>query len=866
MWKLIGGLALVLAAAVLPAAAQPASGVINPMDYITGFEQRDQNGDGQPDVVIIRLNYITENDVVVVYDGGGDMRPGTTWEQTTDFQNDSWLFDIGGDNTVQLVIQFQRAGDTVRALIFNDINKDGFVDVRIENGVITIPEARFPSIVAEVKDDWYLPNGRLNWNTIFYTDGPGLTLEDQTEYSARFTDVWQPFLRLDGAPDTALQFFDAENDGIPDSGLWRLLVDTPGDMGSVRTWGWSNEGRVETPPHPDFLFWPYLITIRGGRYVSGLFANPNEIFSSVVVNNYFTAPPGIEVAWLNGLVSPVLFRGYPIEAGRHLHTMEYFQPDRVNYTNFEIAQAYYDIADDRDTYPELHIRHRYFEAQDIMGWGLPSDIDEIRWSWNQPNRDGLVFNYKIGLAGRHHIDEQTSIGDFEYHAVPYDELPQWVMSRPWDIVTFIDTESRNYISSEGIYTWGPVETMIREEPSVLSRYLAGELSVNIAEAFTTIDVGLRGEFTDYLNDVPWLYFSPLDRKLHLVSADSCLWNVAEGIEIRCSNMNDDDYLDRWQYYEDGQLRRELIQWGDLFILHTDDRIVFKRSSFPPEVFRTLPPTDHESWLALGEQLAAQPAGFAPGDFEAMLNQFDGMTSVVEGVEFSDFRLTDNGFRFRLQVNDDFEEMASPLFPSLAAYGSGALIGELRDGLFLVSPASPPDVALNLTVSEQPPDVFSAVPRLKITLSLANRGLEDLKDVTVEVFAQPRDGTITNRVWLGLSTITLLGSDTQDIDVFWSPRVRGTWDVTARLTRREVNTVVREIQEQTEAPDIDALIETRISYDFNSSLQVSRYQYLVLNGEQPLSGVPLVILLLALAVSAVALFGLVYVLARRAPSD
>jgi hypothetical protein len=859
---------LILSMVLGPAFAQSQTTptITNPLELITGVEQRDQNSDGQPDVTVIRMNYITQNDLVVVYDGGGDMQSGTTWQETTDFENDTWLFDISGDSNIQLVLQFRRTDEKLLALIYNDVTNDGIVDVRLDNGAISIPETRFPSIIAEVNDNWWLPNGDLNWNISFYTDGPGLTLVDQRQYSARFTDTWKPYLRLDGIPDTALQFWDETSDGIPDSGIWRLLADTPADMGAVRTWGWSNNGQVETPQHPDFLFWPYLVTVRSGRFESGSFRNPAEIFSSAEVLNYFTAPPSIEVAWLNGLVSPVLFRGYPTEEGFHLHGFEYFEPDRVNYTNFEIAQGYYDLAQDRDTFPELHIRHRYFAAQDIMGWGVPSDLDEIRWSWNQANRDSLAFGYKLGLAGRHHIDQIETIGDFAYHAVPYEELPGWVVSQAWDIATFVDVENQNYISSEGIYPWGPIETLVQDEPSVISRYLSGQLAVNIAEAFPTIDVGLRGEYTDYLNAPPWLYYSPVDRELHLVSADSCLWNVAEGVEIRCENLNDDDYLDRWQYYQDGELRRELIQWGDLFILHTDQAVVFKRASVPSEVFRTLPPVDHSTWTALGEQLAAQPTSFAPGDFEAMLNQFDGMTSVIQGAQFSDFRLTEDGFRFQLELSDTFEETQSPLFPSLAQYGAGTYVGELRDGMFMISPATPPDIDLRIDVSEQPPDVFSGVPRLKVTVALENQGLEDLKGTTLEMFAQPVNGTIRDRVWLGLASMDLLGSNTETVDVYWSPRIAGTWNVIGRITQRDVNSVVREIQEGVEADNIASLVEEQVSYDFTNLPRVSRYQYLILNGEQPLSGVPLVILLLALAASAVALFGLVFVMARKTQSD
>jgi catechol 2,3-dioxygenase-like lactoylglutathione lyase family enzyme len=858
----------VLLAALPPvfsqAQAQPS--VVNPLDHIMSIRQADQNNDGQPDVTIIRLAYATENDQVVVYDGGGDMRAGSTWQETTDFENDTWLFDTGADNTVQLVIQFQREGEKRRALIYNDLDGDGSVSTAVVDGVFSITEGRFPSIIAEVDGDWRLPDGSLNWNIVFYTDGDGLKLVDLTEFSARFTDLWTSFLRLDGSPDTALQFYDEDRDGIPEAGIWRLLVDTPADWGAVRTWIWSNGALLDIPEHPDYLFWPYLVTPRTGRYDPDVVSTSAEKFVNFEVANYFTTPPSIEVGWLSGLVSPALFRGYPTEQGFHMHSNVYFEPDRVNYANFEIAQAYYDLAQDRDTFPELHIRHRYFRARDVMGWGLPANLNEIRYSWNQDNQPNYLWDYKLGLAGRHSIDEQEQVGDFAYHAVPHAELPEWVTSHKWDIATFIAAEGLSYVSSEGIYDWGPVETMVRDEPSLLSRYLAGQYEFNLGQAFTTTAVGIRGEYTDYLNDVPWLYFSPMDRKLHLVSADACVWTLGVGTEIRCGNLNNDDYLDRWQYFVDGQLQSELIELDDLLILRTNNTIKVKYIDVPNEIFRTLPPTDHESWAELGVMLNTNSPTFAPADFEAMFNQFEGETSVIQGAHFIDFRLTEEGFRFQLQLEAGFEETLSSLLPSLANYAPGEYIVEMKDDIFTVSPMTGPDIALDISIAELPEDRFVAVPRLQLRVSLQNRSVADLKGVTLEVFAEPDNGSSGDRVWLAFGSVDLLGSETQTRDINWTPPTTGNWLVTARLTERDVDIILQEIQERSNDENVKALLSQQISYNFQNYPSVSRYQYLVLNGEQPISGIPIVILLIALAASAVALFWLIIVLLRKTQSD
>ena len=835
-----------------------ATEAVTPPYTIQSLTQYDTNGDARSDMTVIQMQFITSNDRVTVYDGGSDMQNGTTWEETTDLHNDTWVFDIGSDNTAQLIIRFNELEDKLQAQIFNDLDGDGAVDYTTQNGLVTVTEALYPSIVAEVQNDWWLPDGHLNWNVAFYTDGNGLTLYNSSGYSVNFTKTWRSFMELDGTPDAVMQFYDENNDGTPESGIWRLLVNTPRDMGAERTWVWRNVGQVETPPHPDYIFWPYLITARISRYEQGIFRGVEEVLKPESGLNYFDTPPSVEVGWLTGLVSPMQFRGYPIEEGFHVNSEVYFEKDRINYTDFEIAQDYYDLAQDNDRMPELHIRHRYFGADDLYGWSLPSDLNEIRWSWNQSNAPGTVWDYKLGLAGRQHIDEVSRIGEFSYYAIPYLELPKWVIGESWDIVTFVSSEQAPFVSSEGIYPWGPIETPVEDQIRILSAYLSGRLELNINSVFTSIPEGLRGEYADNLSAQPYLYLSSIDYELHLLKAGGCLWNIDPDTQIVCDNLNGGDFINRWQYVVRGQPQRDLIKIDGFLILQGESGVSFKQVSFPEEIFRTLPPTNHSTWMRLGQQLAQNEISFEPGDFFAMFDRVEGPVLQIDGAQFEDFRIIENGFRLVLELNSDSETKLLPGFPDLTNLSAGKYMIEMQDGTFTVLPLTPPELVLTTSVEIAPIDEFTTPGTVNISVRVENQGLQDLSKLTVETFIDSEDGNINNRLWVGLDTVDALGESARSYTYTWVPNRTGNWVVRSRITDRTVEEVAILIQTDSDQDNIQAYTSSAINYTVQTVTPVSPTQFLTLGNEQPFSGIGILVLWIAVGISAVSLFGLIII--------
>ena len=715
---------------------------------IDSIAQRDQDDDGNPDLTVIECSFATDDDRVLVFDGAGDMEWAEDWRKATDFENDVWIFDVGADGSAQLVIRSSRDGDQIVADIFDDQDGDAAVSYDIRDGRVSVTESAHAPLRIVASGGLFLPNGQLNWNVLFHTDGS--SVRHVTPFD--LTEPWILFSDLDGSPDAEMQFFDEDRDGVPEYGLWRLLAPAPDIYVAVRTSLWANVGRHHPSQPLDYVFWPYL--------------DPKEI-----AQNHFDAPPLIVVDWPAARIQRLSFPGYPIEQGFHVGTMHRFEPGVLNYANFENAQAYYDLAADRDGSPELHIRHRYFAAGDPHGWGLASPINDIRWSWSQASEDALAWDYKLGLAGRHTITSEASLGQLRYLTVPYQELPDWVLSRPWDYATFVCRENIGFQSSEGVYTWGAVEMPLGDDVTALSRFLAGEVAVDVRQAFQTVPVGWRGELAPELGAPPYLYYSPIDRRLHLLRAEYGLWQIDNSHQVHLADGDGDGYLDQWQHLVDGQLESQLGFLAGFLLYAGEGEVRLKPTAVEPASFETLPPLNHEQWLALGQKLEAHARDFAPGDLEALVAQFPGAEWRVAGARLRDLRPEGEGFRFVLELVPGFRVQGSD-GPDLTGLSPGSYLVTYT-GAFTVRPLVPARVQLV-------PDSFQlsvpapvAVQPLRIEAILENAGLEDLPSLWVQAYVQQPGSTPS---LVAETEVALLAGQPVPVSFVWAPPAPGEWQV------------------------------------------------------------------------------------------
>jgi hypothetical protein len=718
---------------------------------VFGLGQHDLDGDGAPDLTIIHCGIAANNDLVYVYDGAGDMQTAAKWDKATDFTNDTWIFDLGGDNSAQLIIKFSEENTHTKAYLYLDQDGDNEVAYRLINNKLSIEELGSWAIKVEADGYWLLPDGSPNQNL-------------------RFTNH--------DHPESYKEIVDKNHDGIPEYEVWNLSKVSSDGNNLPGSGMWINFESTRPQSWDNSIFWPFLIDSK--QTAEGLKGKIK-----------FSTMPFVAIDWehasLKGISIGKDVSGFPIEAGSFYSSFTHWREYDLNRANFENPMAYYDLAEDHDNFPELMIRSEYFEPLDKnFDVGLfNKPYNDIRYSWNQDNSSDLVWDYKVGLVGTNLITGTVSVGDFSIASVPYFELPYWVSGRTWEWGTLIANEGGGYPSGEGIYEWSASNvfqadasdptTIIPSSQLDLRNYLTGRSELSPDRFYQQIRKGLRGEF-GYLQDKPYLYFSPVDAKLHLLKAHHGIWNIGENAEIRYANLDQDAYVDQWQYFVDDRLISQLNFSQDYLLLSepTSDTAFLRQNHILPSLFETLPPRNYTEWLALGNKLKQNKHELAPGDFEAMLEQLGGIQLHITCARVSDYRPTETGFRFVLELQPGFT-LAGPDWLGLNGMSPGEYLVSYN-GVFQAQPLTPPDLKLSVN-PESTQELPTAYLAGEVRAVLQNAGLQDAQQVLVELgAAQPG----REMVWTEPQTVTVLAGETTRLSFPWTPPAPEDWNLRVRV--------------------------------------------------------------------------------------
>lgn len=773
-------LLLLLLAAVAPPRAVAGS---LPADELTAdvrvfsVNQQDLDGDGAPDLTVIDCAIVTPYDNVWVFDGGRNMRTSGKWEEATDFEDDTWVFDIGGAGTTNratLIIAFATSGDDTVARIYDGSVTSGVVRYEVQGRDLQVLEPNYPSMVIRAKGGWLSADGTLNYNLIWQFDGPAANREYAKTYPSAFV--------LDGNPDAEGEVRDADYDGIPEY-LWtNLLALVPPSERIPRAGIQVNSGQRRPSALKGVVFWPLL-------------NRPEDPQGK----NYFDTPLFLGFDWQNGLIKSFSFLGYPVEDGYHVNTLTPLKPRIVNVLNFENPMAYYDLAGDRDGRPELFIRMAYTPSHDpyfVTGGPTRSPIEMVQYSWNQKDHKELRWDFKVDLAGRNALGRIVRLGDFLIEQVPHADLPRWVMTNPWVFATFVAYESGDgYLSSEGIYDWSTLEGVQRYEgiyagstltgvgdytssnidsipnsERIQRDYVGGASSKSPEALYQSILAGFRGEYAD-LNGPIELYFSPIDARLHLVGATRGVYNIGNRRRVEYRNLDRDAYIDSWQFYEGSRQIAQLLYSRDYLIASGDDLVQLQPARVPAEHFRVQPPTNRDEWVRLGQQLDAHKRDFALNDFRAMLQQFDGPRIEIENAELHDYRpLNEGGFRFVLDLKPAFRVRGTDLL-GVSGLRTGSF-AVTYDGTFTVAPLTPPVLSASLTSAP-----LRQLEPSTIRVVLRNDGLQDVPSATLELWAEPPSG---QPMRIAEQEVAFLAQTSSTVTVEWAPTRAGQWILTPQI--------------------------------------------------------------------------------------
>jgi hypothetical protein len=752
----------------VPAPASASPGTFGPK--VSSFEQHDMNGDGRPDVAIITATYVTDHDKIVVYDQAGNMRPSDSWQTGTDFLDDVWIFEPGG-GMAKLIIRFSHGADGYVAELFDDVDGDGKVSYLVENGRVRVIESKFPTVRVEAQQPWILPGGEANQILHIVVYRP---LDRR--------DVLSWALPHDGRPAYEKEIVDLKGDGIPDYELVRYYRDLPPDALLPRTTISVNIDRQSVPAYENPYFWPYL---------GGLRYDPWEPAQTI---RFFdqTWPP-ILVDWQEGRIKGVGDFVSRLGGRRLLYNSNMpTTKGEQNVLDFERFGQYVFAGNQN---PDMIIRWSLAQAGQSEFVHVGSKVEypvQVDISWHQQDHVGsIVWDYKLGLAGRQEVPSTiVPFKDFSVRDIPYEQWPSWFTAQDWAYATFVSSEGNGYPSNEALYEWNTVEGAIINASKPISDRLAGLVSKgqrNYILGFETetplryysdIREGFRGEYADLRQQKPKLYFSPIDRKLHLLGAAAGVWNVDGYRRLRYRDLDGDGYVDQWTItVQAAEYAREepamSLQFAQGLLLYGGvDRVRLVRQDIPASLFETLPPRDHAEWQALGEKLATSRRDFGPLDLFGIVDQFKGPVTEVTGAGLSEFRPTPAGFRFVLDLKPGYLIADNAIGLPLSGLKPGLYL-VTYDGAFRVEPLTLPHMSVRADDFYVDTGSMNQMSWTTVRATLRNTGLRDVSSLPVKLVAAA-EGQAPVLLYEG--EIAVPGGGQHVISQTWLPSSPGKWRI------------------------------------------------------------------------------------------
>lgn len=736
------------------------------------LEQQDRTGDTLPNLTVLQCNCVTEQDHIRVYDGSDDMVWTDDWSLAIDTDNDIWVIDISADGRVELILSFATEPDQQTALLFDDANGDGYVAVNEESVSPEILEPGGWAARVAAVPGWFRNDGRMAQNVTFW--------HRPVERDAAAPGGWA---RVPGAE---WQLSDENADGIAEYFSKGYRPEVPREHRGEDMKVSVNIKQTESMPASGTLLWPYL-------NFRPLPATGDERIRS----RFFDHPPELQVDWVAARIGRFILDGYPIGAGYNLNQVRggaevVMEPDRINEPMGEIPMAWYDLANNDDDYPELFIRIASFPKGDpyLKRIDLPKvadhDWQSVRYSWNLFNPGTLVWDYKVDLAGRHPIEEIVQYGDLNIRHVPYETLPEWVISRGWDLRALIARETGMLASSEGIYEWsafsGP-QPLNNPQTALAHLFLAQQYILGLSDESPTeyfdaasLPVGYRGEYNFSTSGDSTLYVSTIDNRLHLKGATQGYANLGADGYLEYLDLNADGYFDAWRLWRGGELQEQLHLFEPYLLYARPDQVKVKEVAVSPVMFETRPPRTHLEWREMVGAVTSPEANVLVEHLDSMFEKVSGTKWQVESATIQQFRVIEGGFRFVLHLYPDFAVDGVGL-PELRHLEPGAYVTRYDDG-FSLEPLTPPKITLSAHLMAL--QTTTAGLEVPLYIKAVNSGGEDAYGTQLVVEGRNANGSQN----LERETVNLLADVPVRRLYQWHPLSAGEWEIVVKLEDRE----------------------------------------------------------------------------------
>ena len=572
----------------------------------------------------------------------------------------------------------ETSGSQTVGEVFDVPPGESYVPLEFVNGYPMLSEELSPTIELIAPGGWWIREGVTNYNLDITVYG------EVAAMWGSFPGSWPTWLEP-GQENARILVRDSDGDGIPNWD-WRTML--PEFLGGYYRTNYV-ERKCGTPAEVNrgiFPQWPYIADNGSG------FEQEPQVFRPPIVVDWETG----RVQFVSELVS---VRNQ--NCSYSLYSISRILPGQLNHPDFESPFAFYELSGIGDGYPNMVLRTvRTVENEESLVQKGNPETQSVRYSWRNEVGD-WEWDYKVDVAGQYRYDFVTSIADGAamIDAPPYERFPVWVVERDWPATSFVAIETGNYRSSEGIYDWSM--------RGVTDEYIFGWLDVPDLTMYEDIATGLRGEYRVNSDHPPQLYLSPIDNRLHLKWAKHGVWRLDEEQIIRMTNVDGDETIDVWSREKtdvtesndetaNATVVEALYVLPDHHLLHLNNRgLTLVASQYEEVLFETLPPTNHETWVAQRDQLAHyKEQRRDPTNLLAWLDEFPGQRSEISGASISNVRITEDGFRFELFVELGYRTSGSDII-GIDDLPPGNYIVEYDNNHFSYETAEPVQLEVNI---------------------------------------------------------------------------------------------------------------------------------------------------------------------------
>lgn len=602
-----------------------------------------------------------------------------------------------------------------------------------------------PKVILQSPDGRWVSDGKADYNLDISIYGPAYAMWGAGYDSSSGFKGWAARV-APGELSVKIQVRDTDADGIPDWELRQLVPAFPG-RGYLRTN--YTERKCDTPTEVDLGVspaWSFVATGGGYEQATGIFRPP------------------IVVDWATGKITHFseLVTARNQNCSYTIYSLKSLERNQTNALDFEAPFAFYDLSGAGVGYPNLILRtERYPESDPYMSQ-TEQGFEQVRYSW----RDGLgdrLWDYKVEVLGFHPYSSQTAIaaGQYLIDTPDYDEFPGWVMSKPWPLVTFVDTEGNSTRSSEGIYDWSPRSFSID--------YFTGNISAPHLDEFQAISEGLRGEYRFGEPAMVRLYFSPIDGRLHLEGAQAGLFNLDGEQQMRLYNLDGDDYLDGWtrERIPTGSssaavIQEGLFKLGNRILYFSPDQLRIYSFELEDNQLELTPPTDAASWQHF-KQVMSESSTIRkdPLNLSSWMDGVGEEVLRVSGAQAGLPKYQAGIYSLHIHLEPDSQLQGEQVI-GIDQLSSGDYLVTYDGASFHSEPLTP--ARISLTITSQPADHAPISNLFRLSLRATNDGMADSTELDTHLLADCRGETTE---LLHQSTrVASLGAQTWDLD--WQP--------------------------------------------------------------------------------------------------